>query len=185
MEKQIPLEDKKLVSEFLSTRSESAFQALYRAKTPHLYRMALRLTQDEASSEELVQEMWVVAIKKLAHFEWRSELKTWLTGILINLSRAKRKAMEREQSLDVAELEVHVASTEMQLINANDLENGIGTLPPGYRQIIILHDIEGYKHREIAELLDISEGTSKSQLFHARKMLREYLSEDINKESHE
>lgn len=63
-------------------------------------------------------------------------------------------------------------------ITSIDLDNGIAKLPPGYRQIIVLHDVEGYKHKEIAELLDITEGTSKSQLFYARKALREYLSED-------
>ncbi len=173
------MDDRKLVNEFLTSRSENAFLNLYRSKTPHLYRMALRLTQDEYQSEELVQEMWVVAIRKLEHFEWRSELKTWLIGILINLSRSKRK--EKELAMDITEEMKLEASSEMSFASAHDLENGIAELPPGYRQVIILHDIEGYKHKEIAELLDITEGTSKSQLFYARKALREYLSEDTSK----
>ncbi|MEP1095432.1 MAG: RNA polymerase sigma factor [Cyclobacteriaceae bacterium] len=178
------MEDQKLVHEFLKSRSESAFLELYRSKTPHLYRMALRLTQDEYQSEELIQEMWVIAIRKLADFEWRSELKTWLIGILINLSRSKRK--EKELSIEVTAEMAQEASMEMSFASAHDLENGISDLPPGYRQIIILHDIEGYKHKEIADLLDITEGTSKSQLFYARKALREYLSEDTSKgKSHE
>lgn len=154
---------------------------LYRSKTPHLFRMALRLTQDEYQSEELLQEMWIIAIKKLEKFEWRSELKTWLIGILINLARAKRKEQEMELISDQEDVAAEGSSGELAFSNSYDLENGIATLPPGYRQIIILHDIEGYKHREIAELLDVSEGTSKSQLFHARKMLREYLSEEPKK----
>ncbi|MEP5610968.1 MAG: RNA polymerase sigma factor [Cyclobacteriaceae bacterium] len=178
------MEDQKLVHEFLKSRSESAFLELYRSKTPHLYRMALRLTQDEYQSEELIQEMWVVAIRKLSDFEWRSELKTWLIGILINLSRSKRK--EKELAIEITAEMVQDSSSEMSFASAHDLENGIAELPPGYRQIVILHDIEGYKHKEIADLLDITEGTSKSQLFHARKALREYLSEDTSKgKSHE
>lgn len=174
------MEDQKLVHDFLKTRSERAFQNLYRSKTPHLYRMALRLTQDEYQSEELLQEMWIIAIKKLAQFEWRSELKTWLIGILINLARAKRKEREEELTVDQEDI-TEETSVEFSLSSSLDLENGIATLPPGYRQIIILHDIEGYKHREIAELLDITEGTSKSQLFHARKILRQYLSDETSK----
>ena len=169
------MEDQKLVHAFLKSRSETAFRDLYRSKTPHLYQMALRLTQDPTESEELVQEMWVVAIRKLSTFEWRSELKTWLTGILINLSRAKRKKRESEIALELDKQDV---VEEIEFATSIDLENAIAHLPSGYRQIIILHDIEGYKHKEIAELLDITEGTSKSQLFHARKNLRMYLSEE-------
>ena len=174
------MKDQKLVQDFLDTRSEGAFLSLYRSKTPHLYQMALRLTQDKYQSEELVQEMWVIAIRKLADFEWRSELKTWLTGILINLFRSRRKEQEKMQALTEGVTGTEV-SFEMSLVTTSDLENGIAGLPPGYRQIIVLHDIEGYKHKEIARLLDITEGTSKSQLFHARKALRAYLSEDSAK----
>ena len=123
----IQVEDQKLVHDFLRTRSESAFLNLYRSKTPHLYRMALRLTQDEYQSEELLQEVWIIAIGKLEKFEWRSELKTWLIGILINLARAKRK--EREKEL-VGEQEDIAAgmSEEMSFTNSYDLEKAIATL---------------------------------------------------------
>lgn len=173
------MDDRKLVNDFLHSKSEKAFRALYKSKTPHLYRMALRLTQNDTLSEELIQETWMVAIRKLAGFEWRSELKTWLVGILINLSRKKRKETESIEAMDEAVLSKAEALVDQSWsVTSMDLESGISKLPPGYRQIIVLHDIEGYKHREIAELLDVSEGTSKSQLFYARKALREYLSED-------
>lgn len=172
------MEDKKLVQDFLGTRSEAAFLRLYRAKTPYLYQMALRLTQNEYQSEELIQETWVVAVRKLGDFQWKSELKTWLTGILINLFRSKRKAEEKNLVLQASELTEQEAISEAPSDTLKDLEKAIAQLPPGYRQIIILHDIEGYKHKEIASLLDISEGTSKSQLFHARKAIRQFLSEE-------
>lgn len=173
------MNDRKLVNDFLESQSEQAFRSLYRSKTPHLYRLALRLTQDTTRSEELIQETWLIAIRKLAQFEWRSELKTWLIGILINLSRKHRWETESLEQVDESQLVSSTTFEENTTLTALDLEQAISKLPPGYRQIIILHDIEGYKHKEIAELLDITEGTSKSQLYHARRSMRAYLSEDI------
>lgn len=170
------MDDKQLVNQFLKHKSESAFKRLYESQTPSLYQMALRLTaHDEVLSQDLVQEMWCLAIRKLNKFEWRSELKTWLTGILINLSRNKRKHEERKMEIQNDIQRDSVNSVEQTVFTTYDLENAIKELPPGYRQIIILHDIEGYKHREVAELMDINEGTSKSQLYHARRALRERL----------
>jgi RNA polymerase sigma factor (sigma-70 family) len=178
------MDDRTLVDRFLKKRSEREFQKLYLANTPRLYMTALRLTgHDQREAEELIQEMWCIAIRKLETFQWKSELKTWLTGILINLFRSRRRKMEKEELL--AE-DAHMDTEEElhDIPTVIDLENAISQLPPGYRQIVILHDIEGYKHREIASILDITEGTSKSQLFHARKALRVYLREyaDKNKE---
>lgn len=173
------LDDKKLVSDYLTTQNEQAFSSLYNSKTPRLYKTALRLTQNEGQAQEIIQQMWVVAIRKLDHFEWRSELTTWLTAILFNLYRTLRKREEKMTELapnHVAEMEVIKPNKDLSM----DLESAISQLPPGYRQSIILHDIEGFKHREIAELLDISEGTSKSQLFYARKAIREYLDDNIS-----
>ena len=169
------MDDQQLVNDFLKNRSEKAFNRLYQAKTPRLYQMALRLTaHDPYQAEELIQEMWIIAIRKLEGFEWRSELRTWLTGILINLSRTSRKQQEKEK---IMEQEFETDITEPPIYNVMDLEQAISELPSGYRQAIILHDIEGYKHREIAEIMDISEGTSKSQLFHARKAMKFLLTE--------
>ncbi len=177
------MDDKHMVAEFLNSRSEQAFIQLYRNKTPRLYRMALRLTQDRNESEELVQQMWIIAVEKLSTFEWRSSLNTWLTSILINRYRSVRRMNEREISRETIEIPEsdHQAKSERQS-TAADLEKAIGSLPPGYRQIIILHDIEGYTHKEIGEIMDISEGTSKSQLFHARRTIREFFAYDISKQ---
>ena len=179
--------DKELVREFLNNRDESSFQALYRSKTPHLYQMALRLTQDKFQSEELIQETWIIAIRKLPDFMWKSDLKTWLIGILINIYRSWRRKAEGKSvtatELSSIALEADRAGHDLEV---KDIEQAIAQLPPGYRQTIILHDIEGYKHKEIAQILDISEGTSKSQLFHARKALREYLKkENLNPGSYD
>lgn len=179
------MDDRQLVHNFLNNRDEKAFHSIYTSKTPYLYKMAYRLTQSESQSDDLIQEMWIIAIGKLAEFQWRSELKTWLIGILINLERSKRKAQKVFVELN-ADLTLPETAIESNAMEAHDLEVAISKLPPGYRQVVILHDIEGFKHNEIAELLDIKEGTSKSQLFHARKVLRENLMEyQIKKNSHE
>ncbi len=171
------MEEHQLVSEFVKTRSEAAFLALYRSRTPALYRTALRITQDVAWSEELIQETWIVAIRRIEAFRRESQLHTWLTGILINTYRNMRRKREREEWLEDQPAAEHLLPYSVQPQEAPDLERAIAMLPPGYRQIVILHDLEGYTHREIAGLLDIAEGTSKSQLFHARKALREYLND--------
>jgi RNA polymerase sigma-70 factor (ECF subfamily) len=174
------MNDRQLVNNFLDHRDEKAFRALYKSKTPHLYKMAFRLTQNKSLADDLIQEMWIIAIKKLDKFQWRSALKTWLTGILLNLFRSRWKNPEKEVNLEVDTQRMET-NIESRLIDTFDLETAIAKLPPGYRQIIILHDIEGYTHHEIAHLLGIKEGTSKSQLFHARKTLRKYLNEDFIK----
>ena len=166
-----------MVTEFVKTRSEAAFLALYRSRTPSLYQTALRLTQDVTWAEELIQKTWITAIRGIGEFRWESQLHTWLTGILINTYRNMRRKREREAWLEDQPGGENLLPYTVQPQESPDLERAIAALPPGYRQIVILHDIEGYTHREIAGLLDIAEGTSKSQLFHARKTLREHLND--------
>lgn len=172
--------DDLLIDTFLSERSEDAFRHLYRNKTPALYQMALRLTSQKIDAEELVQKTWIIAIEKLQHFQRKSTLKTWLTGILINLFREHVRQDSRIKKTS-DEVVLDFKSEQPNTLDAIDLENAIDTLSPGYKEIVILHDIEGYTHKEIAELLSISDGTSKSQLFQARKILRKYLYENHQK----
>lgn len=166
--------DQELVRDFLSSQSEEAFRRLYREKTPHLYQMALRLTAfNEFEAEELVQKMWITAIRKLEGFTWKSTLKTWLTGILINLNRDElKKEASKKKAADFLIVQTRVSTVTT---SGYDLEKALSNLSLGYRKVIILHDIEGYQHKEIAALLHINEGTSKSQLFQARKALRQQL----------
>ena len=166
--------DQELVRDFLDTQSEVAFRRLYREKTPHLYQMALRLTAfNEFEADELVQKMWITAIRKLESFSWKSTLKTWLTGILINLNRDELKKEASKKK--VAESLTARPRVSTASVSGYDLEKALSSIPLGYRKVIILHDIEGYQHKEIAALLHINEGTSKSQLFQARKALRQQL----------
>lgn len=169
--------DRELADAVLVNRDEVAFRQLYRRHTPRLLGFVHRLLgQDEADAEDLVQETWIRASQSLASFRWDSLFSTWLQGIGLNVvrDRLRRDARSRVVSLEhLPERPVSPPSAEERI----DLERAIAQLPDGYRIVLVLHDVEGMKHREIAEKLGITDGTSKSQLSSARKMLREMLTQ--------
>jgi RNA polymerase sigma-70 factor, ECF subfamily len=165
-------DDLALVERFLRTRGEDAFDALYEAHTPALYALAMRLTAgDQSEAEDLVQESWVRAVRALSSFRAQSQLRSWLCGLLVNVRRVRIRTDWR--MVDAPDMEP-VAETRGP-DDALDLERAIGTLPEGARDVFVLHDVYGYTHREIAEMLGIVEGTSKSQLTRARSLLRSSL----------
>lgn len=161
--------DLALVQRFLRSRGEDAFRALYRAHTPGLYGLALRLTGgDQPEAEDLVQECWVRAVRSLESFRAESALRTWLCGFLVNARRERIRNAWRTVDLLDADSPVP-AGTDGSPV---DLERAIAALPPGARDVFVLHDVQGYTHREIAMMLEIATGTSKSQLTRARALLR-------------
>jgi len=168
-------DDRGLVEEFLRTRSEAAFLRLYDRHADGLYRFAARLSGGPGVElAELVQETWIRALTALPGFRWQSSLRTWLCGILLNRWRDTRSKRERELRLSV------IAGSRPPVVHEPlserfALERALGQLPAGYREILLLHDLEGYTHEEIAERFGIVEGTSKSQLHRARRALREML----------
>ena len=169
-------DDRELVRAIAGARDEAAFRRLYRRHTPALYRLALRLGDgDEPWAEELVQRAWIRAVERLDGFAWRSALRTWLSGILVNCAREswreRRAALETAGPLDPPA----APASGGDPLDRVDLERAIAALPPGCRQVLVLHDVEGFTHEEVAAMLDIEPGTSKSQLFQARRRLREQL----------
>jgi RNA polymerase sigma-70 factor (ECF subfamily) len=168
------LDDRQLVSQFLKHRTGLNFSAIFSRHGQSLMRVAIYLCHNRTEvAEDLVQETWIAAIEKLGSFEWRSSLKTWLTGILINKYRDHQRKNTNYDEIDTALDKNNLPGQDLSM----DLKNAILKLPTGYREILTLHDIEGFKHQEIATLLHINEGTSKSQLFHARKAMRKLLNE--------
>ncbi|HZS60200.1 MAG TPA: RNA polymerase sigma factor [Gemmatimonadaceae bacterium] len=150
------------------TLGEDAFRALYRAHTPALYALAMRLTgSDQSEAEDLVQETWVRATRKLSSFRGDSALRSWLCGVLVNVRRERIRTVWR--MVDGLDIEPATAPPDDE---AFDLERAIAGLPAGARDVFVLHDVYGYAHHEIAHLLGVVEGTSKSQLARARKLLR-------------
>jgi RNA polymerase sigma-70 factor, ECF subfamily len=167
-----PPDDRDLVAAVARAGDEAAFRALYRRHTPALYRLALRLGGgDEPWAEELVQRAWVRAVEGLGTFAWRSALSTWLAGIAINCARELWREARGLEEVSLTLSRGGAPSAEDRI----DLERAIASLPHGYRQVFVLHDVEGYTHEEIGGLLGVEAGTSKSQLSHARRRLRAVL----------
>lgn len=165
--------DRDLVRAYLRARGEPEFRALYRRHTPALYRMALRLA-GPSSADDVVQETWFRAARQIDRFEWRSALRTWLIGILIRCCRESRRhgAPVVALSVDPELEEPEVETTHYPLL---DIERALEALPAGYREVLVLHDVEGFTHAEIARALGVVPGTSKSQLARARRALRQQL----------
>ena len=165
--------ERELVARFLRDRDEVSFRALYRAHTPALLLFAERFTGGSlADAEDAVQEMWIRAVRALPEFRWESSLRTWLTSIAINCCREILRRRRPEEGF------VHEAPADEMRVPppaVTDLESLVRALPPGYRQVLLLHDLEGCTHEEIAARLAISPGTSKSQLSRARRLLRSWL----------
>jgi len=123
--------------------------------------------------DDVIQDAWMRAVRSMRDFGWRSSLRTWLSSIVLNCCRERWR--ERvEPSADGLDSVALTGDLNLRL----DLEAAVAALPAGYRAVLILHDVEGYTHDEIAERLGVQPGTSKSQLFHARKALRQRLTGD-------
>jgi RNA polymerase sigma-70 factor (ECF subfamily) len=167
--------DEQLAAAILDDGDEAAFRALYRRHTPRLLAFVHRLLgQDVTEAEDVVQETWIRACDGLARFRWDSKFATWLTGIGLNTARERLTKRGRTSAIpaDVSTEPTVVAGPGEKRV---DLERSIRLLPEGYRTVLLLHDVEGLKHGEIARRLGISTGTSKSQLFSARRALRTLL----------
>lgn len=171
--------DRALVAGFLDSRSEAAFQALYRRYTPVLYGVVLRvLGGDTAETEEVLQDTWICVAEKLAGFRWESSLGTWLTAIALNFARNRYRGRRRRNEQDLAMVtELPGPPPIERVVDAIDMQRAVTSLAEGYREVVILHDVYGYTHDEIAEILGIAPGTSKSQLARARCALRRLLTE--------
>jgi RNA polymerase sigma-70 factor, ECF subfamily len=167
-------DEKLLVRRFLRESDEQSFLALYREFTPRLYSFAVHLLAGSRSdAEDVIQDVWIRAVRKLPEFRWESKFHTWLVSILIRCCSEKKRTGDRRIVMinqdSPASASPHGEDLRLQLQAAIDL------LPDGQRKVFLLHDVEGYTHKEIASLLKIQAGTSKSQLFHARESLRCYL----------
>jgi len=162
--------DRELVARFLERGEEEAFRVLFRRHTPRLYAFALRLMGGRASdAEDVVQETWMRAARRLGDFRWQAALTTWLLAIAANCARERW----RSTGISTDELEgQEPAAPAGQPASRIDLDRAIALLTNRQRLILILHDIEGWTHAEIAAQLDIETGTSKSTLFHARRAVR-------------
>ena len=164
---------------------QAAFAALYREHVGRVYALCLRLAADPARAEELTQDAFVRAWERLESFRGESAFSSWLHRLVVNvvwadLRTTRRRAARVFTTEEPARLE-HAGEGAGEERGAGalglslDLERAVAALPAGARAVFVLHDVEGYRHEEIAGLTGIAVGTSKAQLFRARRLLREAL----------
>lgn len=151
-----------------------AFEQLYRRYVNRVYALCLRMTGDRERAERLTQDAFVTAWRNLASFRGESAFSTWLHRVAVNivLQDQRSRGRELERSILHGETEAPSATPPSPMDVRIDLERAIAALPEGARTVFVLHDVEGYTHREIAEMTGIAEGTSKAQLHRARKLLK-------------
>ena len=163
-----------------------AFERLYRAHAGRVHAVCLRLLADRALAEEATQDAFVRAWQRLGSFRGDSAFGSWLYRLAANVAVDRLRSERRRpggsggweiegEDPDGAPALSEGAAIERRPGEAIDLERAIRALPPRARAVFVLHDLEGYRHGEIAELAGIAEGTSKAQLHRARRILREIL----------
>ena len=154
-----------------------AFEDLYHGHVRGIYALCLRMTADPSRAEDLTQETFVRAWRKLDQFRGEGGFGAWLRRLAVNLVLSERRGAWRERRRAGAAGNVvpFPATPAPDHGSTLDLEHAIAVLPAGARRVFVLHDVEGYRHEEIAELLGVATGTSKAQLHRARRLLREAL----------
>ncbi len=157
---------------------DAAFGLLYRECRGRIYALCLRLEADAARADELMQDVFVRAWERLGSFRGESRFSTWLHRLAVNVVLQDRRASWRRERRVLATPDDQIErlpAVARPTPPSGDLDDALPRLPPGARAVFVLHDIEGYPHEEIAAMLGVAVGTSKTQLFRARRMLREAL----------
>ncbi len=153
-----------------------AVRSLYERYAPRVFAVVRRIAGEEDLAQDYAQEAWIRAIRALPTFRGDARFSTWLHRIAVNSAlQALRKADTRSKREAPMPEAVSVDPGERDVLLSDLLERAMDRLPDGMRQVLILHDVEGYTHEEIGEFLGVTSGTSKSQLFKARAKMRELL----------
>lgn len=169
----------------------AAFEFLYQLHSRRVYALCLRMVSNPSDAEDLAQEAFLQLFRKIGTFRGESAFSTWLHRLTVNvvLMRLRKKVLpvdSLEETMDPEDESSgprrDVGAPDLRLSGAVDrvnLQRSVEKLPPGYKTVFVLHDIQGYEHNEIANIMDCSVGNSKSQLHKARTRLRELLQEDL------
>jgi RNA polymerase sigma-70 factor (ECF subfamily) len=163
-----------------------AFETLYERHHRRVYSLCLRMLANPTEAEDLTQEVFIQLLRKIGSFRGDAAFTTWLHRLTVNqvLMHFRKRGVKLEHTTEEGEMtNVVQAGSErpqaMPVIDRIALDAAIAQLPPGYRSVFVLHDIEGYEHAEVADLLGCSVGTSKSQLHKARMKLRDLLTKKV------
>jgi len=160
------------------TGDAGAFERLYEVYVRRMYALSLRMVSDHQRAEELTQDIFIRTWETIKTFRFESAFGTWLHRLGTNVVLGHIRSQKRHDSkiTDTPDLEQFESGLRMAMPETKlDLEKAIATLPPGAKEVLILHDIQGYRYREIAEMTEVAEGTVKSQLNRARRLVREAL----------
>ena len=156
-----------------------AFEIIYQRHHRRVYSLCLRMTNSQTEAEDLTQEVFIQLFRKSGSFRGDSAFSTWLHRMTVNqvLMHFRRRSVKNEKVSDdgdIPEQTVHGTANpdRMPVVDRIALKKAIAQLPNGYKNVFVLHDIEGYEHEEVARMMKISVGTSKSQLHKARLKLR-------------
>jgi RNA polymerase sigma-70 factor, ECF subfamily len=159
--------------------SLAAFEILYQRYHRRTYSLCLRMTGSQTEAEDLTQEAFIQLFRKVGSFRGDSAFSTWLHRLTVNqvLMHFRRRSVKNEKTSEDGEMPeqaVHGTANpaKMPVVDRIALKKAISELPNGYRRVFVLHDVEGFEHEEVARLMGISVGTSKSQLHKARLKLR-------------
>ncbi len=157
----------------------AAFEKLYAKYHRRTYSLCLRMTNNVAEAEDLTQEAFIQLFRKIGSFRGDSAFTTWFHRLTVNqvLMYFRKRSVKNEKTTEDGELPEKIVlnkkyQSQTPILNRMDLKKAITQLPPGYRSVFVLHDVEGFEHTEVARILGISVGTSKSQLHKARLKLR-------------
>lgn len=160
-----------------------AFETLYRRHASRIYTLACRMAGSPEDGEDLLQEIFLQAYRKLDSFKGDAAIGTWLYRLALNhcldYVRGRQAKMKKQTETLDADRSFEPAARRDTPIARLDLERAIARLPEGCREAFVLHDVEGFDHKEVGNLLGIAEGTSKSQVFKARLKLRTLLRGDM------
>ncbi|HTR48426.1 MAG TPA: sigma-70 family RNA polymerase sigma factor [Verrucomicrobiae bacterium] len=175
----------------------AAFERLYQLHSRRVYSLCLRMVGNTAEAEDLTQEAFLQLFRKISTFRGESAFSTWLHRLAVNVVLMKlRKKSGKETSLeqvtepdeesgsprrDFGELDLKLSGS----LDRVNLQRAVDQLPPGYKAVFVLHDVQGYEHNEIADIMGCSIGNSKSQLHKARMRLRELLHEVVREKARE
>ena len=165
-----------------STPDMEAFEEIYHLHHKRVYSICFRMVRNTSDAEDLTQQVFIQLFRKLHTFRGESSFTTWLHRLTVNqvLMHFRRRVVKAEKTTEDGSTPIRIVNgtenpSRMALIDRIALNQAIGQLPPGYRMVFILHDLEGFDHYEIGKILGCAVGTSKSQLHKARQRLRQLL----------
>ena len=186
------IEDVSSSSDFDLTKAAAqgnmaAFEEVYQRHHRRVYSICLRMLQNATEAEDLTQDVFIQLYRKIGSFRGDSAFTTWLHRLTVNqvLMHFRKRNVKFEKTTEEGETPVQVVGgtenpRKMPVVDKIAIENAIEQLPKGYRNVFVLHDVEGYEHEEVAKILGCSVGTSKSQLHKARLKLRKLLQKKAN-----